>query len=243
MASIVKGHLLRVFRNAARNNATWSTSADDCRSSSVTVKKNVPPGTKLRRYWTISAVYPGFRVAACCHGTEIRSPDGATRNPGLISAFTSARDEKLRNPGFRFAASGLQERAAGALVPIPTLKIWNQDIGRSQNRTRCSRENARRSIRRSAQAASIGVWYRAGPPFEAVPFFASVGVARMERSSIRVSPCPPELHRYIPPSSPALTHPGFRRACHRRRFAPTVGSLRARKRFQAFNQPRSLRGL
>jgi hypothetical protein len=28
-----------------------------------------------------------------------------------------------------------------------------------------------RSIRRSAQAASIGVWYRAGPPFEAAPFF------------------------------------------------------------------------
>src|SRR5882757_9959494 len=28
-----------------------------------------------------------------------------------------------------------------------------------------------RSIRRSAQAASIGVWYRAGPPFEAAPHF------------------------------------------------------------------------
>jgi len=34
-----------------------------------------------------------------------------------------------------------------------------------------------RSIRRSAQAASIGVWYRAGPPFEAAPFFFD-GVGR-----------------------------------------------------------------
>ena len=241
MASIVKGHLLRVFRNAARNNATWSTSADDCRSSSVTVKKNVPPGTKLRRYWTISAVYPGFRFAAC-----------ATERKFVARMEQRVIRVNLRVhlcPRRKVAESRISLRcirattATGALVPIPTSKIWNQDIGRSQNRTGCSRENARRSIRRSAQAASIGVWYRAGPPFEAVPFFASVVVARMERSSIRVSPCPPELDRYILPSSPALTHPGFRRACHRRRFAPTVGSLRARKGFQAFNQPRSLRGL
>src|SRR6202011_1874018 len=57
------------------------------------------------------------------------------------------------------------------LVPIPTLKIWNQDIDASQYRTRCTREYVLRSIRRSAQAASIGVWYRAGPPFEAAPHF------------------------------------------------------------------------
>jgi hypothetical protein len=44
---------LRVLRNAARNDATWYTSADDRRSSSVTVKKNIPPGMKLRRYRTI----------------------------------------------------------------------------------------------------------------------------------------------------------------------------------------------
>jgi hypothetical protein len=55
-------------------------------------------------------------------------------------------------------------------VPIPTLKIWNQDTGASQYRTGCSRENEVRSIRRSTQAASTRVLYRAGPPVEAVPF-------------------------------------------------------------------------
>src|SRR5665213_503505 len=44
-------------------------------------------------------------------------------------------------------------------------------IGASHYRTACSREVVARSIRRSAPAASIGVWYRAGPPFEAAPFW------------------------------------------------------------------------
>jgi hypothetical protein len=42
-------------------------------------------------------------------------------------------------------------------VPIPTLKIWNWNIGASKYRTGCYRENVKRSIRRSTQAASIGV--------------------------------------------------------------------------------------
>ncbi len=34
------------------------------------------------------------------------------------------------------------EKSGGMIgVPIPTLKIWNQDICASQNRTGCSREN------------------------------------------------------------------------------------------------------
>src|SRR5215813_7963176 len=57
-------------------------------------------------------------------------------------------------------------------VPIRTSKIWNEVIGASQFRSGYSRENEKRSIRRSTQAASIGVWYRAGPPFEAAPLFA-----------------------------------------------------------------------
>jgi len=56
-------------------------------------------------------------------------------------------------------------------VPIRTLKIWNEVIAASQYRSGCSRENEQRSIRRSTQAASIGVWYRAGPPLEAAPLF------------------------------------------------------------------------
>jgi hypothetical protein len=40
-----KGRSLRAFRNAARSKVTCSTSADDLRSSSVAVKKNVPPGS------------------------------------------------------------------------------------------------------------------------------------------------------------------------------------------------------
>ncbi len=34
------------------------------RSARVTVKKNVPPGRKLRRYSTIPKGYPGFRYAS-----------------------------------------------------------------------------------------------------------------------------------------------------------------------------------
>src|SRR5882724_3453622 len=59
-------------------------------------------------------------------------------------------------------------------VPIRTSKIWNEVIAASQYSSGCSRENEERSIRRSAQAASIGVWYRAGPPFEAAPHFPEI---------------------------------------------------------------------
>src|SRR3954454_4977825 len=55
-------------------------------------------------------------------------------------------------------------------VSIPTSKIWNQDIGASLYRTGFSREDHTRLIRRSAHAASIGVWYRACPPLEAASF-------------------------------------------------------------------------
>jgi hypothetical protein len=41
---------------------------------------------------------------------------------------------------------------------IPSLKIWNQDIGASHYRTECSRDYEWRSIRRSTRAASIGVF-------------------------------------------------------------------------------------
>jgi hypothetical protein len=61
-----------------------------------------------------------------------------------------------------------------SVVPIPTLKIWNQVIDGSQNSTEQSRKNERRSIRRSTQAASIGVLYRAGPPVEAAPFWLTM---------------------------------------------------------------------
>src|SRR2546426_7875138 len=64
--------LQRAVRDAScemPRNFTWSTSADDRRSPSVTVKKNVPPGTKLRRYRTIlectpdfASPYPGLRA-------------------------------------------------------------------------------------------------------------------------------------------------------------------------------------
>jgi hypothetical protein len=57
-------------------------------------------------------------------------------------------------------------------VPIRTSKIWNEVIGASQFRSGYSRENEKRSIRRSTQAASIGVWYRAGPPFEAAQIYS-----------------------------------------------------------------------
>ena len=44
MASVTNGRSLCVVWKAVRNSAIWSISADDLRSSSVTVKKNVPPG-------------------------------------------------------------------------------------------------------------------------------------------------------------------------------------------------------
>jgi hypothetical protein len=88
------------------------------------------------------------------------------------------RNRRLLAVRSRIALRSIRATAAGTagefqmtgLVPIPTLKIWNQDIDASQYRTRCSREYVLRSIRRSTRAASIGVWYRAGPPFEAAPF-------------------------------------------------------------------------
>ena len=49
MASVTNGRSLCVVRNAVRNSAMWSISAVDLRSCKVTVKKNVPPGMKLRR--------------------------------------------------------------------------------------------------------------------------------------------------------------------------------------------------
>jgi len=56
------------------------------------------------------------------------------------------------------------------VVPILTSKIRNQDIGASQYRAGCSREYAERSIRRSAQPASIGVFVPRRSPVEAAPF-------------------------------------------------------------------------
>ncbi len=50
-----KGALASGDANAERKEAMWSTRADERRFASVTVKKNVPPGTKLRRYRTIGA--------------------------------------------------------------------------------------------------------------------------------------------------------------------------------------------
>src|SRR5260370_38011282 len=91
------------------------------------------------------------------------------------------RNGRLLAVRSRIAPRSIRATAAGTagefqmtgLVPIPTLKIWNQDIDASQYRTRCSREYVLRSIRRSTRAASIGVWYRAGPPFEAPPFLVA----------------------------------------------------------------------
>jgi hypothetical protein len=54
-------------------------------------------------------------------------------------------------------------------VPIPTLKIWNQDIGGSQYRTACDRDIKLRSIRRSAHAASTRLLPR-WSLVEAAPF-------------------------------------------------------------------------
>src|ERR1700730_10839760 len=63
MASTVNGRSRRPAQNAVRNASTRSTSADERRSASVTVKKNVPPGTKLRRNLTIERFCPGYRCA------------------------------------------------------------------------------------------------------------------------------------------------------------------------------------
>src|SRR6266480_7776012 len=82
-------------------------SADDRRSPSVTVKKNVPPETKLRRYRTILECTPDF----------------ASPYPGL-QALTDREERRVR-----------RIKCIAAVVPIPTLKIWNQDIDASQNRT------------------------------------------------------------------------------------------------------------
>src|SRR6202165_1964569 len=82
------------------------------------------------------------------------------------------------------------------VVPIPTSKIWNQDIGTSQNRTACSRETVQRSIRRSAQAASAGVLYRAGPPVEAAPFLGTMRSNKIAARIVRVSVAP-VLHQRL----------------------------------------------
>src|SRR3981081_4622598 len=76
------------------------------------------------------------------------------------------------------------------VVPIPTSKIWNQNIGTSQNRTACSRETVKRSIRRSAQAVSTGVLYRAGPPVEAAPFVGTMRSNKIAARIVRVSVAP-----------------------------------------------------
>ncbi len=64
IASKVNGRSRRATRNASRKVITRSTSVVSRRSASVTVKKNVPPSAKLRRYRTMNAV-PTFRLAPC----------------------------------------------------------------------------------------------------------------------------------------------------------------------------------
>ncbi len=58
-----KGRSRRATTNAARNKSICCTRIDERRSVRVTVKKNVPPGTMLRRYLTMSEYNPGYRSA------------------------------------------------------------------------------------------------------------------------------------------------------------------------------------
>jgi hypothetical protein len=57
-------------------------------------------------------------------------------------------------------------------VQIPTLRIWNWNMGVSQYSSRYSREIVARSIRRSTQAASTGVGTALVPQVEAAPLFS-----------------------------------------------------------------------
>src|SRR5438132_473171 len=121
MASTTKGRSLRVLRKAARNDVTWSINADDRRSSSVRVKKNVPPGTKLRRYpGSQLAAYPGFRFAASglraafkvrlvarMERRAIRVNLRAHR-PAASKSRRYPGSQLAAYPGFRFAPSGLR---------------------------------------------------------------------------------------------------------------------------------------
>ncbi len=59
-ASIWKGARARTRRTASRNASICVTSKSDRRSSRFTVKKNVPPGTRLRRYSGTVGLCPAF---------------------------------------------------------------------------------------------------------------------------------------------------------------------------------------
>ena len=100
-------------------------------------EEKCPAGAKMRRYRTISAVYRESRFNRSPYGANgsARSADPLTlRNPGKLLM----RGEP---PGLRFAPSGLRSHGdrritrVEAVVPIRTLKIWNQDMDASQIRT------------------------------------------------------------------------------------------------------------
>ena len=242
MASIVKGHLLRVFRNAARNNATWSTSADDCRSSSVTVKKNVPPGTKLRRYWTISAVYPGFRFAAC-----------ATERKFVARMEQRVIRVNLRVhlcPRRKVAESRISLRCIRATRKSSRCACPNSDIENLESRHR-QVSKSHRVLTRKCKAFD--------PPIGASGLDRGL-VPRWSpfrgRTFFRLGSRSPDGTKFNPGFSVstgiAPIYSAFLASLDPSRISQSLSSAalradrglsRARTRFQAFNQPRSLRGL
>src|ERR1700738_1150034 len=60
------------------------------RSASVTVKKNVPPGTKFRRYRTIGRAYPGLRFASSGLQSFFRARSSTLRVPGMTNDSATA---------------------------------------------------------------------------------------------------------------------------------------------------------